>query len=400
MVGVTGFEPTTSWSRTKRSTKLSYTPGAVRSKPLASSLVKHMLLVVVASVVFFAGCDDTPHKPQPIAPAACMVISRPVASAFVGGGQRHPLTRPTCGVFQSGTVAWADDKGVHVDVDGRVVDAIAGPSQLQGRPCLAGVAIGPHKALVQGKDGVVAVTSDAVSAVALPRIDDDERVVAVDSIGNVVVGRRKQHRVVNLDGSAANAIVDAHDGKVDVVGHVEGDALVFDDGHRIDVGFAATSVDTRGGVVVASAEKTVRGYIDGRLVYSSDRGERPLRVTAAGIYIVRNCHQLVRVGRDGESVVVDPKDGVTSAGVAYEGNREAAEFAVDKRDRILVRERLRGLDCGLRDVITLVDESGAHVVADGDGARVNVGFFRDAPAWVESTLSYEPLADVSGTSDP
>ena len=26
MVGVTGFEPTASWSRTKRSTKLSYTP--------------------------------------------------------------------------------------------------------------------------------------------------------------------------------------------------------------------------------------------------------------------------------------------------------------------------------------------------------------------------------------
>src|SRR5947208_16346589 len=26
MVGVTGFEPATSWSRTKRSTKLSYTP--------------------------------------------------------------------------------------------------------------------------------------------------------------------------------------------------------------------------------------------------------------------------------------------------------------------------------------------------------------------------------------
>ena len=26
MVGVTGFEPTTSWSRTKRSTKLSHTP--------------------------------------------------------------------------------------------------------------------------------------------------------------------------------------------------------------------------------------------------------------------------------------------------------------------------------------------------------------------------------------
>jgi hypothetical protein len=28
LVGVTGFEPTTSWSRTKRSTKLSYTPKA------------------------------------------------------------------------------------------------------------------------------------------------------------------------------------------------------------------------------------------------------------------------------------------------------------------------------------------------------------------------------------
>ena len=26
-IGVTGFEPATSWSRTKRSTKLSYTPG-------------------------------------------------------------------------------------------------------------------------------------------------------------------------------------------------------------------------------------------------------------------------------------------------------------------------------------------------------------------------------------
>jgi hypothetical protein len=29
IVGVTGFEPATSWSRTKRSTKLSYTPAVV-----------------------------------------------------------------------------------------------------------------------------------------------------------------------------------------------------------------------------------------------------------------------------------------------------------------------------------------------------------------------------------
>jgi len=33
MVGVTGFEPATSWSQTRRSTKLSYTPTDARDLP-------------------------------------------------------------------------------------------------------------------------------------------------------------------------------------------------------------------------------------------------------------------------------------------------------------------------------------------------------------------------------
>ena len=36
MVGVTGFEPATSWSQTRRSTKLSYTPSFENFRPLDS----------------------------------------------------------------------------------------------------------------------------------------------------------------------------------------------------------------------------------------------------------------------------------------------------------------------------------------------------------------------------
>ncbi len=36
LIGVTGFEPATSWSRTKRSTKLSYTPDNFQSIVLAT----------------------------------------------------------------------------------------------------------------------------------------------------------------------------------------------------------------------------------------------------------------------------------------------------------------------------------------------------------------------------
>lgn len=38
VVGVTGFEPTASWSRTKRATKLRYT-----STPMTGSLVEYIL---------------------------------------------------------------------------------------------------------------------------------------------------------------------------------------------------------------------------------------------------------------------------------------------------------------------------------------------------------------------
>ena len=66
LVGVTGFEPTTSWSRTKRSTKLSYTPGD-RDVPYGATPVKSVQRSLSRGGAKEApGCrDPAPREHQP-----------------------------------------------------------------------------------------------------------------------------------------------------------------------------------------------------------------------------------------------------------------------------------------------------------------------------------------------
>ena len=460
VVGVTGFEPTTSWSRTKRSTKLSYTPGCLRrrrdgdagrSKPFASGLVKQMMRVdhrgalaaaagrlrarvdvvavrarlgafvcVVGVVAVFggggvfcgacsSGCADDDSVAVTVdagAPVAvderdpqCLVLSRPVRSELVTAVGRRPLLRPACAVFNRDGVIWADDRGVHVEVAGRVVDVAPNvPTVLHAESCVAGAVLGRKSALVQTVDGVVRVDAAGTTPFALPSLREGERVVSLgsdDQRVTVAIGHDRR-RVVGLDGGVATAVIGREGAHV---GHVDGTVVVLDDGRRFDVGFVPDDASAVEHVVVASDHDHTRGYIDDRLVFAGDCQHPVLGVTGAALFASVD-DVVTRYDSDGAHEVYRPRDGVTAAGVAFAGRRELVHTVVDRLGRLLVRERIRNLDCSIRDAVTLIDDAGAHVVADGEGLRSSVAFYGGAPAWVESTMTYEPLSDASGTSDP
>ncbi len=61
MVGVAGFEPTASWSRTKRATKLRYTP-------------KYNCVLSILALVLLTGLEPVRSRPRGILSPLCLPI--------------------------------------------------------------------------------------------------------------------------------------------------------------------------------------------------------------------------------------------------------------------------------------------------------------------------------------
>ena len=78
MVGVTGFEPTTFWSRTKRATKLRYTPNALLSIYKNTRFVKQKMRFYCFAPQSFLSIASAASLP---APMAKITVAAPVTAS-------------------------------------------------------------------------------------------------------------------------------------------------------------------------------------------------------------------------------------------------------------------------------------------------------------------------------
>ncbi len=387
VVGVTGFEPTTSWSRTKRSTKLSYTPRLRRSKPSVVHPVKQ--LIALAVVVVAACPQETPALPD----SDCLLVRRPVDPQLVrvapdGSAQRRPLLRPSCVAVGEHIVAWADGAGVHVEVEGHRIDVAADSSSLLGHGCLAGVALGHRCALIQQQAGVVVFDAAGVHAVRLPVLAPGEWLQSIDADGSFVVGAHGVPRSRRVDGEG-RTLHRVYGPRSAVIGHTEPGALVLDDGRRLPLaGPEPDAAWGEGNAFIAVVGERRIALIGERVIELGGDGAwedhgRILSSDGRG-----GVHALTAAG---DQLLFQMPDDVDLLGQPLH-RRLRSRLSWDPRTQLwLVSERLQDAHCRSWDNIVVIDADGRRrVIAAGTKARTNAVISDGVISFVEFDLSYEP----------
>ena len=350
------------------------------------------------AAVVSAGCPSE----RPAAPAddACLLVRRPLAPELVilhpdGREVRRPLLRPACAAVSHQSVAWADERGLHVEAGALdAIDVDPAPGSLVGRGCLAGVAVFGPRALIERKGaGVVVVDAAGERPILLPSLAPGEWVQGIARDGALQVRTSCAGRVLGADGQPVRRI----DGPGSaVLGRTEPGLLVLDDGRRLAFpGGQPDAVWGRGDAFVVHLGETRVALIGARVV--------PLSIDQAAwadgdrLIISEHDGRVRAVDVDSEELLFQLPEGRDLMGQPLHRRVTVSVSWDTHARRLLVNERLIDAQCNASNNVVVVDEAGERrVIASGPKARTQAQIDHGVISYVEFALSYEPLGSTRG----